>query len=245
MRPARPHLQLPPMTPSPALVPDIVARWGPDLRCRYILRHGVRPGGAPGGGPGQRVRRLSAKTGSPGRTLQGAGPGPCPLPRLPPLSEPATGKLINGMSPLPPCPRGEARPADRAYSLIAEDNIVNQRLLLKAALQPRVSGAGGRQRLRSSRSVDPRTTHLRADGLPHAGDGRPGGHPQYPREGKSERLRPRWKLPPRLPIVPPLTADASWRGKTGRIASKQAWTISSPSPCGRNISAKYGCWLPV
>ena len=35
------------MNPSPELVPDIVARWGPDLRCRYINRTVMRKTGHP------------------------------------------------------------------------------------------------------------------------------------------------------------------------------------------------------
>ncbi len=35
------------MTESPELVPDIIARWGPDLRCRYINKAVVRKTGHP------------------------------------------------------------------------------------------------------------------------------------------------------------------------------------------------------
>ena len=83
--------------------------------------------------------------------------------------------------------RRMATPAKAARILIAEDNIVNQRVAAALLDQARPHGDGGQQRARGSRRAAARTVRSGADGRADARDGRLRGDGGDPRAGARNR----------------------------------------------------------
>ena len=132
-------------------------------------------------------RRLSHQADQRGRSarrrLPRAAAGGEPRPRRPALRG-------AGAVPRRAAPR-DARRRPRRKVLLAEDNVVNQRVAVEAAHQARPHGHRGQQRPRGARRAGARDLRSRADGRADAGDGRPrsDGRRSASREAGDRRAR--------------------------------------------------------